>query len=105
LPVTTATNERSFSTPQRLLPYLRSTMGQNQARNKLKNFRPSCKNVVDILWNYWTQAGPDQALDTCRAGLTGLANARGLALEYQNIPLLVFHILGCSPRVKIVELF
>jgi len=33
LPVTTATNERSFSTFQRLLAYLRSTMGQKQARN------------------------------------------------------------------------
>jgi len=28
----TATNERSFSTLQRLLAYLRSTMGKNQAR-------------------------------------------------------------------------
>jgi len=33
LPVTTATTERSFSTLQRLLAYLRSTMGQKQARN------------------------------------------------------------------------
>jgi len=40
LPVTAATNGRSFSTPQRLLAYLRSTLGQNQARNQLKNFLP-----------------------------------------------------------------
>jgi len=33
LPVTTATNERSFSTLQRLTAYLRSTMGQYHARN------------------------------------------------------------------------
>jgi len=32
LPVT-ATNERSFSTLHRLLAYLRSTIGKNQARN------------------------------------------------------------------------
>jgi len=38
LPVTTATNERSFSTFQRLLAYLRSIMGQIQARNYLENF-------------------------------------------------------------------
>jgi len=29
----------------------------------------------------------------------------GLALEYQNTPLLVFIFLGCLLRVKIVELF
>jgi len=29
----------------------------------------------------------------------------GLALEYQNTPLLVFIFLGCSLRVKIVEIF
>jgi len=33
LPVTAAANERSFSTLQWLEAYLRSTMGQNQARN------------------------------------------------------------------------
>jgi len=33
LSVTTATNERSFSTLQRLLAYLRKTIEQNQARN------------------------------------------------------------------------
>jgi len=32
-PVTTATNERSFSTLQWLLAYVRSTIGQNQACN------------------------------------------------------------------------
>jgi len=40
LPVTAATNERSFSTLQQLLAYLRSTMGQNQL---------PCKNALDIL--------------------------------------------------------
>jgi len=39
LSVTAATNERSFLTYQRLLAYLRSTMGKN---------RPTCKNVLDI---------------------------------------------------------
>jgi len=33
LPVSTTTNERSFSTLQRLLAYLCSTMRQKQARN------------------------------------------------------------------------
>jgi len=33
LPVAAATNERSFSTLQRLVAYLRSTLGQKLARN------------------------------------------------------------------------
>jgi len=33
LPVTAATNEPSFATLHWLLAYLRSTVGQNQARN------------------------------------------------------------------------
>jgi len=36
LPVTAATNEHLFSTRQRLLAYLRSTIGQNQTRNQLE---------------------------------------------------------------------
>jgi len=31
------------------------------------------------------------------------ANARGLAFEYQNTPLLLFYVSGCSPSVKIAE--
>jgi len=49
LPVTAETNERSFSTLQRLLACLRSTMGQKQARNSLKKFSAPCKNVLDVL--------------------------------------------------------
>jgi len=49
LPVTAATNERSFSTLQRLLSYLRSTMGQKQARNQLENFSATRKNGLVIL--------------------------------------------------------
>jgi len=33
------------------------------------------------------------------------ANVRGLALEYQNTPLLVFHVFRLFACVKIVELF
>jgi len=46
LPVTAATNERSFSTLQRLLAYLRSTIGQNQARNQLENFSTPLSKCV-----------------------------------------------------------
>jgi len=47
LPVTTATNERSISTLQRLLAYLRSTsMGKNQARNELEQFSAPLEKCV-----------------------------------------------------------
>jgi len=46
LPVPTATNERSFSTLGRLLGYLPSTMGQNQACNQLEKFSAPLEKCV-----------------------------------------------------------
>jgi len=51
-----------------------------------------------------TVAGPDGPLGK-QGKCPGTHAFGGVALECQNTPLLVFHDLGCSPHIKIVELF